>query len=111
MASNQVPDDEGERCVSASEAVASVALEECQSRGAIAELVGHYIGVDVDEVDVEADAAPITEDICESRRETREWVLRRAVDLVMDEEMAPVYAVRQAWDDATDGCGDHGVEI
>lgn len=108
MATNQAPDDDGERCGTAWEAVSGVALEHCQSREAILDLTARSVGLDGDEIAEQTEAGDVTDGICTDPHETRKWVAVRMADLIEDRDVGLVEAQSEAWGDVIDACDDRG---
>lgn len=111
MAKSQQPEDEGDRCVTAWEAVSGVALEHCQSRDAIQQVVARFLGVDPDDIAGMGNPSDVTDNICEDRQQTRQWVAVRTAELVDDESMTMPEALDDAWDEVRDACGEMGFAV
>lgn len=107
MATSDAPDDDAERCSTAFEAVSDVAMEHCNTREAVLEAFGKFLGIDPEEVEDMKRAGGLTDDICDSTREVRKWVLVRTAEIVEEEGPSVLDAMDRAWDEARDGCEGH----
>lgn len=111
MASSPDSDDDGERCGTAWEAVAGVALEHCQTREAILDLAARSVGIDADEIAENAVSGDVSATTCQDPRELRKWVAVRMADLLEDGDLGLVEAQNEAWGDAIDQCDDQGHSV
>lgn len=94
---------EQNECTIATNAALDAALDHCSEsdlKRTIAQMVGMEPDVDVSDAPHELDGSA-----CMDMKTVRKWVVRRAVELVQQDNEGVQSAISQAWDEANDACG------
>lgn len=103
-----------ERCRVITEVAIEKAMDKCDSEGAVKNQLARIVGLD------DEDEHPDCESVLMSgldvatlanTRETRQWVMCRAWEMVNDEEMTLSSAVSKAWAEARKAGEEEGFEV
>ncbi len=110
---NSEGDDEEKRCRLITEVAVEQAMEECGSEDAVREQLKRIVGLtDVDEPDCDAVLEEgLTEKTLLSTRQTRQWVMCRAWNLVQEEDKTLSTAVSKAWTEANAAGEEQDIEV